>query len=68
MSYHWGVGGCVCGGGVCGVCVCIFLGIQPGTQSPTRIGLILVLEGIVFHYNRLKCLFGTVTIYFDILF
>ena len=28
----------------------------------------LVLEGVVFHYSRLKCLLGTVTIYSDILF
>ena len=53
MQYH----SCVC------VCVCEFLGMQ----SP-RIGLILVLEGIVFHYMWLKCLLGTVTIYSDILF
>ena len=31
-------------------------------QSP-RIGLILVLEGLVFHDVWLKCLFGTVTIW-----
>ena len=36
-------------------------------QSP-RIGLTLVLEGVAFHYIWLKCLLGTVTIYFDILF
>ena len=34
----------------------------------TRIGLILVLEGIVFHYIWLKYLFATVTIDSDILF
>ena len=33
-----------------------------------RIGLILVLEDIVFHYIWLKYLFGTVTIDSDILF
>ena len=33
-----------------------------------RIGLILVLEGIVFHYTGLRYLFGTVTIHSDILF
>ena len=33
-----------------------------------RIGLILVLESVVFHYSWLKCLFGPVTIYTDILF
>ena len=59
---------CVWGGGVgvgvsVGVGVCAFLSMQ----SP-RIGLILVLEGVVFHYISFKCLFGTVTIYSDILF
>ena len=44
-------------------CVCAFLGMQ----SP-RIGLIPVLEGFAFHYIGLKCLFGTVTKYPDILF
>ena len=39
---------------------CVF--ILGHTQSP-RIGLILVLEGVVFHYSRLKCLFGTVLYY-----
>ena len=43
--------------------VCSFLGMQ----SP-RIDLILVLEGVLFHYSRLKCLFRTVTIHSDILF
>ena len=43
--------------------VCVFLGMQN-----LRIGLILVLEGIVFHYIWLKYLFGTVTIHSDILF
>ena len=38
-----------------------------GMQS-LRIGLILVLEGVVFHYIWLKYLFGTVTIYPDNLF
>ena len=33
-----------------------------------RMGLILVLEGIVFHYIWLKYLFGTVTLDSDILF
>ena len=33
-----------------------------------RIGLILLLEGIVFHYIWLEYLFGTVTIDSDILF
>ena len=39
--------------------MCAFLDIQ----SP----IILVLEGVVFYYSRLKCLFGTVTKYSDIL-
>ena len=43
--------------------VCAFLGMQ----SP-RIGLILVLEDVVFHYSRLKYLLETVTTYSDILF
>ena len=43
--------------------VCAFLGIQT-----LKIGLILVLEGIVFHYIWLKYPFGIVTIYSDILF
>ena len=43
--------------------VCEFLGMQS-----LRIGLILVLEGVVFHYIWLKYLFGTVTIYSNILF
>ena len=42
--------------------VCEFLGMQS-----LRIGLILVLEGVIFHYIWLKYLFGTVTIYSDIL-
>ena len=33
-----------------------------------RIGLILELEGVLFCYIWLKYLFGTVTIYSDILF
>ena len=44
--------------------VCEFLGMQS-----IRIGLILVLEGAVFHYIWLKYLFGTVsnipTFYFE---
>ena len=45
-------------------CLCAFLGMQT-----LKIGSILVLEGIVFHYIWLKYLFGTITIiYFDILF
>ena len=41
-----------------------FLGMQS-----SKTGLILVLEGVVFHYIwLLKCLFGTVTIYSDIFF
>ena len=43
--------------------VCAFLGRQS-----LRIGFILVSEGIVFHSIWLKYLFGTVTIYSDILF
>ena len=45
------------------MCVCAFLGMK----SP-RIGLILVLEGVVFHFIWFKCLFETVTIYSDKLF
>ena len=37
----------------CHSCVCAFLGMK----SP-RNGIILVLEGVVFHYSRLKCLLG----------
>ena len=40
-----------------------FLGMQT-----LKIGLIVVLEGIVYHYIWLKYLFWTVTIYSDILF
>ena len=43
--------------------VCESLGMQS-----LRIGLILVLEGVVFHYIWLKYLFGTVTINSDNLF
>ena len=43
--------------------MCAFLGMQ----SP-RVGLILVLEGVVFHYSGLKYLFGAVTIHSDIYF
>ena len=42
--------------------VCAFLGMQS-----FRIDLIPVLEGMVFHHIWLKYLFGTVTIYSDIL-
>ena len=45
----------------CHSCVCAFLGMK----SP-RNGIILVLEGVVFHYSRLKCLLGQFTIYSDI--
>ena len=45
------------------MCVYAFFGMQ----SP-RIGLILVLEGVVFHYIWFECLFETVTIYSEILF
>ena len=40
--------------------VCEFLGMQS-----LRIGLILVLEGVVFYFIWLKYLFGTVIIYSD---
>ena len=38
---------------------CAFLGMQSH-----RIGLIMALEGVVFHYIKLKCLLGTVTCIF----
>ena len=37
----------------CHSCVCAFLGMK----SP-RYGIILMLEGVIFHYSRLKCLLG----------
>ena len=43
--------------------VCAFMGMH---CRPSKLGLILVLEGIVFQYIWLKSLFRTGTIYSDI--